>query len=280
MIITKTLNNKNQYDVDYKKFYFPSGEMGIEFTEDALHTLYDVAVIEIVAQITTPDEIIELMLINDALRNMLKNNNCDDVQFRLSLPYIPFGRQDRHTTSTSPFSLKVFADMLNSCKFDDVVTFDPHSNVSELLINNLHISSSFPRHYFKEKSEDTIIIAPDAGAEKRAYKYAECYKFTDVVVCSKKRNAVTGEIMGYQTPVIEDDKHLIVIDDICDGGRTFIELAKKLPEKRKSLTLIVSHGIFSKGRQVLLDAGYDNVFASSRFIEERLIQNENDTKIS
>ncbi len=39
-----------------------------------------------------------------------------------------------------------------------------------------------------------------------------------------------------------------IVDDICDGGRTFIELAKTLKEKgAEKIYLYITHGIFSNG---------------------------------
>ena len=41
----------------------------------------------------------------------------------------------------------------------------------------------------------------------------------------------------------------IIVDDICDGGRTFIELAKAIHGSRPTaeVYLVVTHGIFSNG---------------------------------
>jgi ribose-phosphate pyrophosphokinase len=58
--------------------------------------------------------------------------------------------------------------------------------------------------------------------------------------------------------VHDADKDVFIIDDICDGGRTFIEIAKAVNEVRKLSSsvkpehygknyLIVTHGIFSAG---------------------------------
>jgi ribose-phosphate pyrophosphokinase len=47
-------------------------------------------------------------------------------------------------------------------------------------------------------------------------------------------------------------KTVLIIDDICDGGKTFLELGKKLKELgAKSVLLHVTHGIFSKGRDAM-----------------------------
>jgi ribose-phosphate pyrophosphokinase len=41
------------------------------------------------------------------------------------------------------------------------------------------------------------------------------------------------------------------VDDICDGGRTFIEISKALDGYQGELYLFVTHGIFSKGFEEL-----------------------------
>lgn len=254
----------------YDKWYFPSGEMGIELKEDIVGTFecstsLNKYHIRLTAEITSPDDIFELLLVTNVLKKW--------CVITLFLPYIPFGRQDRHTTEGSPFSLKVFANLINAQGYHKVTTRTPHSNVSELLIDNLAVIEDDLNyvgvtHALLEK-EDTVFIAPDAGAYKRVLKLAEIYEIPNISVGNKRRNPSTGEILGMEVSHIPENKHLVVIDDICDGGRTFIELAKVLPEKRKSLTLYVTHGIFSKGRDVLCEAGYDNIVCASNFIEER-----------
>ena len=243
-IFNEDLFNKH---IKHKKIQFPSGEIGVDIMGEIC---LDISKIKIVADISgTPDEIVELFLVIDAVKNIHKN------RITLELPYIPFGRQDRHTTKTSAFSLKVFADIINGFALDEVKTLTPHSNVSELLINNLKVEEPLQElaTFIKHNSlcRDAVIVAPDAGAEKRAYVMAAAVGIKDVYVCSKRRNAVTGEIVCMVAPVIPSGCNIIVVDDICDGGTTFIELEKVLPRDRKSLSLFVSHGIFSKGMGVL-----------------------------
>jgi len=242
----------------YKKFYFPSGEMGIE-----LFNAVPSSQVEIYAELCDADSIIELVLLVDALRYINK-----DAAFILEAPYIPFGRQDRHTTSFNPFSLRAFAKILNSLEFDSVITYDPHSLVTAALINNLR---SYDRYAdFRDMIKlfpAPIIIAPDSGAEKRAYEFAETIN-AELMVCSKKRNPKTGNIEGYYVPPVDTfDRNLVVVDDICDGGMTFIKLAENL-NGYKSLSLLVTHGIFSKGREVLHDSGYGLIYSVFDFLEK------------
>jgi ribose-phosphate pyrophosphokinase len=43
----------------------------------------------------------------------------------------------------------------------------------------------------------------------------------------------------------------VIVDDICDGGRTFLEIAKTIRSERNisilKIYLVVTHGIFSAG---------------------------------
>jgi ribose-phosphate pyrophosphokinase len=74
-------------------------------------------------------------------------------------------------------------------------------------------------------------------------------------VANKIRNIETGKIEKTFVPLnIPNgdfmDKDIFIIDDICDGGRTFLEIAKTIKEDKKfigKIYLIVTHGIFSSG---------------------------------
>jgi ribose-phosphate pyrophosphokinase len=104
-----------------------------------------------------------------------------------------------------------------------------------------------------------LVVFPDAGARTR-YRYAACVPH---IVFEKARNQQTGEILGHvltsdgNPELLKDNKHVLIVDDICDGGATFLSIAKAVNAKYKSvkIDLFVTHGIFSKGRKVLEDVG-------------------------
>jgi phosphoribosylpyrophosphate synthetase len=86
-------------------------------------------------------------------------------------------------------------------------------------------------------------------------------------VCMEKvRDQTTGNIMGIK--LVDDTdldslngKRVLIVDDICDGGRTFIEAAKVLYENGvSSVSLYTSHGIYSKGLDILFDAGIHCIY--------------------
>jgi len=108
------------------------------------------------------------------------------------------------------------------------------------------------------------LVCPDAGARKRVHQLARALQLP-VVEADKQRDTRSGQITGLRLLSEVPDMPLWVVDDICDGGRTFTELAEVLRGAQQSagfhqpLYLFVSHGIFSKGLDPLL-ACYERVF--------------------
>ena len=154
-------------------------------------------------------------------------------EIELNMPYIPNARQDRVKAAEDVFTLKYFAQMINSLGFSKVTVLDPHSYVSEALID--HIEVQTPKANVQKVlqilsdggEKDILLFYPDEGAMKR-YS-AMCDR--PYVFGMKKRDWTTGEIQGLevqgQTGLIEGSTVLIV-DDICSRGGTFYHSAKAL----------------------------------------------------
>lgn len=206
--------------VRYETSIFPGGEVHIKLLEDA-DTIF--------ARIQSSDDIMRLIL----LKSVSKAT-------RLILPYIPYARQDRICHEGEAFSLEVFSNLVNNLGFDSVTVVDPHSKVCNL-INNIKI---IPAVSFAPRI-DAIVVAPDEGARVKSKAIADKYGLKLIQAYKRReRNTVTT--------ILECDnlhgKPVVIYDDICDGGRTFTELAKVLKAKGAGdITLFVTHGIFSKG---------------------------------
>ena len=154
----------------------------------------------------------------------------------LYLPYIPHARQDRIKNESDTFTLKYFAEIINSLGFERVIVLDPHSNVSAALIDKIFVEN--PQKYIKEvinnigkkhNFADIILFFPDNGSAKR---YADMSSFP-YAFGIKKRDWQTGQIQGLY--VIDNgidlkEKTVLIVDDICSRGGTFYHSAKKLKE--------------------------------------------------
>ena len=150
---------------------------------------------------------------------------------RLVIDFFPYGQMDRDTGSHL-FSLKYVAEIINDLNFRAVYICDPHSNVLPALLKHCHVNypvKSFleAEVHLNEENPYDLMFYPDAGAAK---KYSEIFKFP-YRFGNKKRDLKLGEVIGYEVVANEDDikgKKILIIDDICAGGRTFREAASAL----------------------------------------------------
>lgn len=228
--------------------------------------LANAPVTRLVARIQTSDDLIALAMVKDILDRAYQSVD-------LVIPYLPYARQDRVCNPGEAHSLKVVSNFINSLGFPRVKVLDVHSNVALGTIDrveNVEVQNILRRYNsfidFLECSNSTL-VSPDAGSNKKVYDVTKTLLNGEFVRCDKLRDLSTGQIK--ETIVYADDlsgRDCIVIDDICDGGRTFIEIAKALKKKNaRSVHLYVTHGIFSQGLQPLYDGGIDHIWTTNSF---------------
>lgn len=178
----------------------------------------------------------------------------------LHIPFFPFARQDKEISNTTTFAKSTFVKLLKNLEFFEITTLDIHSLGDFRSLPQL--KNITPEEYIQSAIravEPTVILYPDKGAKERYEYMLEGLEF---VYCEKIRDQLSGEIIGLKLKdqILTTDRALIV-DDICDGGRTFIEVAKILKEQGvNEISLYTTHGIYSKGTQVLRDAGIKRIF--------------------
>ena len=183
----------------------------------------------------------------------IRNNGWGD-KINLLLPYIPNARMDRVKEETEVFTLKYFCKVINSLNLNKVYVLDPHSYVSEALLDRM--VKIDPQKYIGQTLDDieginidggekykgtTVIYFPDAGAMKR-YRGLDVFCGRPMIYGEKNRDWKTGEITGLSiysdtgTPLAEfgdkplNDKVVLMIDDIISYGGT---LAYSTDELRK-----------------------------------------------
>lgn len=229
----------------YQQFNYPAGEVQVRLLENQLEEVKVAKKIVVTARITDGNPM-PLALLTDALFTTCENRNSNSV---LVLPYLPYGRADRRFVKGDCAGLSTFGHIINDLGYHEVYSFDVHSSVSRLVCHRLHnvnpmkiIESTLDNFTVKP-----TIILPDEGSGYR-YDWSLLKHNLKIVNCSKHRDAATGKLTHFEVPEITTSAGLIV-DDICDGGATFIGIAKKLKEQQPDvkLYLYVSHGIFSKG---------------------------------
>ena len=195
------------------------------------------------------------------LMTLLDNELDSSSSFFLTIPYLPYARQDKPVDNIQTFAMNTLSDILNTMPLDGIVAYDIHNySKANMQIDGLHNTEpdlSFLKEY------DTVIF-PDAGACKRymlPLSKAVNVKDIEVLQGVKVRDQSSGYITSYGLNGRPKGK-CIVIDDICDGGATFSILANSINKFDGELHLYVSHGIFSKGLDTL-SSYYDKIITTN-----------------
>lgn len=108
-----------------------------------------------------------------------------------------------------------------------------------------------------EWGEYDLAVYPDESAESRQLvNPPNCA----TSAWTKERDQESGQIIKHSGAEAHGLK-VIVMDDLCDGGATFVSMASSF----NSPHLYVTHGVFSKGLKVLADAGFSKVVTTNSY---------------
>lgn len=249
---------------------FPGGEIKVTIPQIQLcHNQH----VRIEAMLISSDDIMTLVMLKDALTRGL----CRHV--RLTMPYIPYARQDRVCNPGEAFSLHAFSKLINSLNFDSVVVYDAHSSVSTLMLDrcvnvpseDLMINNPVYKWLTDNDYADipVYLVSPDAGAAEKSLAIKSKFpQIKDIIYAQKVRDPLTGEILKTVVNDVPKDisrAKLLICDDIGDGFGSFLPLAQQLREhKPLEINIYVTHGIFSRG-ETILHPLFDNVWCTVDF---------------
>ena len=251
-------------DIPFKISKFPDGQQTIDLTEVRTAQLLD-RTVQITSRLNSFQDIELIICANQLVRTL----GAQSVS--LYVPYFLGARSDRQFHIGGINYLKqVICPIINNQNFSSVTVLDPHSDVLEACLNNFVKKNNYDLVRFASQSiggeaDQIALISPDAGALKKIYDVAKKFNITNVTTASKVRDVISGNIVRTELPKMDLDgiEHIIILDDIVDGGRTFIELAKEIRKQTdKPIYLIVTHGIFSAGFNKLSDE-LDGIFCTN-----------------
>lgn len=280
--------NNHKLEMDYPQFN--GGERNVKVPVDFLkleHYVPNPHGINIINDIPEFCKIHALLFDSNAVIDLLLT--CDAVRrmgikyIDLTIPYFPAARQDRVMVEGEALSVKVMADLINSIKARSVTIYDPHSDVTPALIDNvnsifqeelvanllefndnLSVRESFKYpNSFLNYVKDVVVIAPDGGAIKKATKVAKSVVNGSFESAGKVRDVSTGQITGisFKPDKSIDGKIVLIPDDLCDAGNSFYYLAKYIRENHnpEKIGLLVTHGLFVDGVDKLKEY-IDNIY--------------------
>lgn len=290
----------DQSEIKFRIDRYPDGQQQVVINHrvsDIQHwsdtsPLYKLGGIQIKARL---NNFLDLELIICATKSL---RNLGVREIHLYTPWFMGARSDRQfEEGSNRYLADVICPIINSLNFESVTVLDAHSYVLENCLNNFKnitneglvkwaVAKMFPHKempqgYFKEMpqgyfdrnhfEQNTILVSPDAGASHKIYKLAEQIGYTgEIITCSKERNKegkVVKTIVTDDNGSLGDGKDIIIIDDICDGGATFFNIAKEIKPQiatQCKIYLIVTHGIFSKGFAELAKY-FDGIYCTNSY---------------
>lgn len=249
---------------------FSGGEVHVNLGKHFPGEAYDVLIKQ---RVQTSDDLMLLISLCEAIIAQYK------VKPAVMIPYFPYARQDRRCAKGDAFGMKIVTKMLKDY-ISRLYVMDLHSEAGkdiirqDISLSEISITEIFKRSDFFDivkNNEELVLCAPDSGATDKVCDLARRLLGHDKIIVGKKiRDPETGELTGFDYTYSEDlaGKEILIVDDICDGGGTFLGLAKELQYgEPDSISLYVTHGIFSKGYDIF-NGVIDKIITTNSFIPE------------
>jgi ribose-phosphate pyrophosphokinase len=220
------------------------------------------------------------------------------AKIRLIIPYFGYSRQDKRNMSREPVSASDVVQMLIGAGADSILTMDLHSGATEgstpagepmdILYGSAVLLPEIKRMGLD--FNNVVVVSPDAGGTKRAQRYSELLGLgSKIEFLQKDRPADNvAEILGTTGGIgCYKDKDILIVDDMADTCRTFVEGTDYLKKvgRARSVTVVVTHGLFStdekgvKASDKITASGVDRVIVTDTVAQSEEIKNNPKIKI-
>lgn len=248
-MIVKFFDNKGNLDGEGKPefFTFPDGQPHVKFNPIS----WNHHIAQIHCSIRNPAELFNLRLLYQIVT---KHIPC-----QLYIYWLLGARMDRAIDDTQPFTFKEVVEMLPGT-LPNTFLLDIHNPETVEWAKRIPLDS-IKKCVTMDFGESDIYF-PDAGALER-YKYL--FPDENRLYGKKKRDSQTGKLSGFEFGEGEKKNNkILIVDDICDGGGTFIGHFHTLKEMGyEKIGLYTTHGIYSKGLDVLFN--FDSIYSTNSF---------------
>lgn len=265
--------------IEFEWLNFADGSIRVNIKEDHFENVIkiiehtDLVIID--AYFTSMDDLMIVSQLKDIIKRHVRGL-CD---FRLKIRSPMYSRYDRvmFENKLDSFGANVYAQFIGAMGFDKVFTVDCHSETLIKLISAYTdvedikqmncLASVITSSSLKTQRQRLAYIIPDKGAMVKC-RSREASPYVNVVF-DKVRNPETGVIESIE-PVENaeflknDETTFLVIDDLCEGGGTFMGIANRARQdmgKNSKLNLYVTHGLFTGSAIQKLLTVYDEIFA-------------------
>lgn len=229
-----------------KRDYFPAGEIKVpkEIIEIDDNSHY-----AIVFRYTDDLDLFHLYLVRQAIEKHRPN-----ARVYLNVSYMPHARMDREN-DTFVETLSIVKKFIKDLNFHTIAIHDPHSTVASNFqdqnVNEYYYTEDMVERVMQNigwDSETDLICFPDKGAHLKYQRVCDGLLDCNHIWFDKERDFATGKIVGHKlspdciNTVINPETKVIIVDDICSYGTTFMNVAKELKKLGiKNIHLVVSH---------------------------------------
>ncbi len=174
--------------------------------------------------------LMELLIMIDALKRASAGS------INAVIPYYGYARQDRKVAPRVPITAKLVADLLEAAGATRVVSMDMHANQIQAFFNipfdHLYATPILLEHMkkrFDGKTEDLVVVSPDAGGVERVRAYSKRLGAQIGIVDKRRVKANVAEVMN----VIGDvrGKVAVILDDMVDTAGTLTQAAMALMDE-------------------------------------------------
>jgi len=217
------------------------------------------------------DNLMELLIMIDALKR------ASAERITAVIPYFGYARQDRKAEAREPITAKLVADMITMAGASRVLACDLHVpqiqgffNIPVDEISAIHL---FAKYFIEKNIQNPVVVAPDAGAAKKARTLAKLLKCPIAII--DKRRAVHNEAESINIVGDVEGKTAILLDDIIDTGNSVINAADMVATKANSVYICATHAVFSSGCPTRLASSH----ATEVVVSNTISQNCDNPKI-
>ncbi|HEY1044236.1 MAG TPA: ribose-phosphate diphosphokinase [Telluria sp.] len=204
-------------------------------------------------------------------------------------PYLAYARKDRRTKPFDPVITRYVAAMFEAAGTDTVLTVDVHNiaayeNAFSCRTGNIEAAPLFAAHLAPLLDGPVTVVAPDAGAAKRAGQFRQLLALAGIdagsALAEKYRSGgvLTGSLLVGEL----EGRTALIFDDLIASGETLLRTAHACREKGATRVIAAAtHGAFSAGAAAALaDAAIDSICVTDSVAPGRLAGSAAEGKVS
>lgn len=196
-------------------------------------------------------------------------------------PFLGYARQDRKSDGREPITARLVVDILAKAGADRITSVDLHAGQIQGFFDGPFdhlIARPILSEYVKErfKSDDLVIVSPDAGRVKSAERYASDLN-CEIAIIHKQRSTRKNDSVEARYLIGDvKGKVCIITDDMIDTAGTICTAADLLAENgAKEIHCIATHGVLSDpALERIEESAFTSVIVTNTLPSEPVAQSD------